>query len=207
MKDKIVEHFITYILEKEAKPVSVYKFCKKQDFSEQDFYNHFGSFEALEKNMWSSMVQQTQDLISQAEGYDEMSNNDKLLSFYYTLFENLSLNRSFILVIKSIDQSSYKVVHHLKHPITSYFQTLTNELGSSLGEYVPGKLISKVGAEGLWVQFMTIFKFWLNDTSQGFEKTDAFIEKSIRVTNDVVNALPIESIMDFGKFIIKEMKK
>ena len=54
---------------------------------------------------------------------------------------------------------------------------------------------------------MTIFKFWLHDTSQGFEKTDAFIEKSVRLTNEMVHALPVDSIMDFGKFIIKEMKK
>ncbi len=207
MKDKIIEHFMTYVLEKEAKPVSIYKFCKKQDFSEQDFYNHFGSFQALEKEMWSSMVQQTQELVSQIEGYEEMGKNDKLLSFYYTLFENLSLNRSFILVLRSIDRSSFKIAYQLKQPVTSYFQTLTNELGKPLGKYVPSELIGKVGAEGLWVQFMTIFKFWLNDTSQGFEKTDAFIEKSVRLTNEVVHALPVESMIDFGKFIIKEMKK
>jgi hypothetical protein len=195
------------VLENESKPVSIYKFCKDQEFSEQDFYNHFGSFAALEKEMWSSMVQQTHELISKTEGYDNMPKNEKLLSFYYTFFENLTLNRSYVLVVSSMGKNSWDITDHLKHPIITYFKTLTNDIGGSLSEYLPGDVIGKAGAKGLWIQFMTIFKFWLNDTSKGFEKTDAFIEKSVRLTNDVAHALPVESMIDFGKFIIKEMKK
>ena len=64
----------------------------------------------------------------------------------------------------------------------------------------PVKLIS----EGVWVQFLFLMKFWLNDDSAGFEKTDMAIEKSVNTVFDVLDNTPLESIIDFGKFLWKE---
>jgi hypothetical protein len=47
-------------------------------------------------------------------------------------------------------------------------------------------------------------KFWIDDTSPGFEKTDIFIEKSVNTSFDVLNVAPIRTLIDFGKFIFKE---
>ena len=44
----------------------------------------------------------------------------------------------------------------------------------------------------------------MDDTSKGFEKTDVAIEKSVRVIFDVFETTPLESIIDFGKFLWKE---
>ena len=54
---------------------------------------------------------------------------------------------------------------------------------------------------------MVTLKFWLDDESIGFEKTDLFIEKSIRATFDLIDITPLESVIDFGKFLIKEKLK
>ena len=50
-------------------------------------------------------------------------------------------------------------------------------------------------------------KFWMDDTSASFEKTDIFIEKSVNTSFDVLNVIPLKSIIDFGKFIFKEKVK
>jgi hypothetical protein len=47
-------------------------------------------------------------------------------------------------------------------------------------------------------------KFWLDDSSPAFEKTDIYIEKSIKATFELMNIAPIDSLIDFGKFIFKE---
>jgi hypothetical protein len=47
-------------------------------------------------------------------------------------------------------------------------------------------------------------KFWLDDSSPSFEKTDIYIEKSVKVTFELMNIAPIDSLIDFGKFIFKE---
>jgi hypothetical protein len=51
---------------------------------------------------------------------------------------------------------------------------------------------------------MLTLKFWLDDTSKSFEKTDIFIEKSINASFDLINISPLKSVVDLGKFLIKE---
>jgi len=58
-----------------------------------------------------------------------------------------------------------------------------------------------------WTQFLFTLKFWLEDTSIGFEKTDLFIEKSVNASFDLMNMTPLENIIDFGKFFFKEKIK
>ena len=66
------------------------------------------------------------------------------------------------------------------------------------------KIQNKGFEEGFWVQFLLILKFWMNDTSPSFEKTDVFIEKSVHASFDMINTQPIKSFIDLGKFILKE---
>jgi hypothetical protein len=47
-------------------------------------------------------------------------------------------------------------------------------------------------------------KFWLDDSSPAFEKTDIYIEKSVKATFELMNIAPIDSLIDFGKFLFKE---
>ena len=51
---------------------------------------------------------------------------------------------------------------------------------------------------------MMIMKFWLDDTSPSFEKTDIFIEKSVHAGFDLIDIKPLKSVLDLGKFLFKE---
>jgi hypothetical protein len=47
-------------------------------------------------------------------------------------------------------------------------------------------------------------KFWKDDRSADFEKTDVAIEKSVNTIFDVFDNTPLEKVFDFGKFLYKE---
>jgi tetracycline repressor-like protein len=47
-------------------------------------------------------------------------------------------------------------------------------------------------------------KFWIDDTSPSFEKTDIYIEKSVQASFDLIDTTPLKSLIDFGKFLYKE---
>ena len=68
------------------------------------------------------------------------------------------------------------------------------------------KITKPVFAEGAWIQFLFILKFWLEDTSKSFEKTDVVIEKSVNTVVDLLNTKPLESLFDLGKFLWNERK-
>jgi hypothetical protein len=44
----------------------------------------------------------------------------------------------------------------------------------------------------------------LEDSSPDFEKTDMAIEKSVRTVFDLFDSSPVDSVIDFGKFLWKE---
>ncbi len=47
-------------------------------------------------------------------------------------------------------------------------------------------------------------KFWMDDSSPALEKTDIYIEKSINTAFELMNVAPLDSLIDFGKFLFKE---
>jgi hypothetical protein len=59
-------------------------------------------------------------------------------------------------------------------------------------------------SEGAWVQLLFLLKFWKEDKSPGFEKTDMAIEKSVQTVFELFDNTPLDSIIDFGKFLWKE---
>ena len=50
-------------------------------------------------------------------------------------------------------------------------------------------------------------KFWLDDTSEGFEKTDIFIEKSINTSMELLETKSLHNIIDLAKFLYQEKVK
>ena len=62
----------------------------------------------------------------------------------------------------------------------------------------------KIFSEAAWVQLGFLLKFWVDDTSESFEKTDQAIEKSVQTAFDVFENTPLSTLIDFGKFLWKE---
>ena len=61
-----------------------------------------------------------------------------------------------------------------------------------------------VKLENFGDQFLFLLKFWMEDGSPGFEKTDIAIEKSVTTIFQIFENTPLEKIIDFGKFLYKE---
>lgn len=205
LKNSIVDQYIDETLTTGLRPISIYKFCEKLKISELDFYNNFSSFKAIEAQFWSTIVHQTLKIIENDE-IEEDNTHHYLLSFYYTLFENLKLNRSFILFLTKNNKAKLQVDFKLKKVLKPHLSNISKNIHTPLHS-ISEEVGERISEEGIWIQFITIFHFWLRDESLGFEKTDLFIEKSTRAGIDLTENIPTESIIDLGKFIFKEFKK
>jgi hypothetical protein len=208
-KDIIVEAYMSYVLENEHEPKSVFKFAKDNDMSEADFYKFFGSFKGLKQDIWNSFFHNTLDVISKADGYEEYSSQEKMLIFFYTMFEVLTANRSYVLFVlgENNDMTKYmNELNSLRKKIKS-FATELIQVDNDDKQINFLKRNEKVYSEGAWLQFIFLLRFWMNDTSAGFEKTDVAIEKSVNTIFDVFDNTPLEKVLDFGKFLYKEAIK
>ena len=205
-KDKIIAMYMNYVLEHNEKPSSIYQFTKKNDFSEAAFYTFFGTLEAVEKAIFIQFFEKTIALLEINPAYMSYDMKTKLLSFYFTFFELLTANRSYVLYALQQHKNQLKgvlILTDVRKKFKNYVTAIiTDEFRiqiERLQEYQ-----EKITIESLWFQFLLTLKFWMEDSSAGFEKTDIYIEKSVKATFELMNITPIDSLIDFGKFIFKE---
>ncbi|MBO3098254.1 TetR family transcriptional regulator C-terminal domain-containing protein [Gelidibacter pelagius] len=202
----IISFYMDYVLEHGAQPKSVYIFSKANNFEESKFYEHFGTFEAVEKQIFRALFDTTLHLLNKSEDYNSFDPRNKLLSFYFTFFENLTANRSYVLFALQQHKNALKnlsVLTELKKGFIKYIDSLDIET-LDLKEERMDKLQHRALQESAWVQLLLTMKFWMDDTSASFEKTDVFIEKSVNTSFDVLNIAPLKSVIDLGKFLFKE---
>jgi hypothetical protein len=62
-KESIISLYMEYVLENETTPKTVYKFCKENNMTEEQFYEFFGSFEGLQQEIWTTFYQKSVDLM------------------------------------------------------------------------------------------------------------------------------------------------
>ncbi|WP_334113114.1 TetR family transcriptional regulator C-terminal domain-containing protein [Paucihalobacter sp.] len=205
-ESNLIDFYMDYVLEHGKAPHSVYKFAKDNNFEEASFYAHFGTFKALEQKIFTAFLHNALNLLAQNEEYQSFDARNKLLSFYYTFFEILTANRSYVLFAlgegnKPINSS--KALTKLKSEFSDYIKSLEIETFNIEQEQIE-KIQQRTIVETAWLQLLYTMKFWMDDTSAGFEKTDIFIEKSLKTSFDVINTQPLKSVIDFGKFLFKE---
>jgi hypothetical protein len=204
--DKIINAYMEYVLENEKTPKSVFKFCKENNYSEEEFYNSFGSFEGLQIQIWNSFFIHSMNLAQKSEGYEVLSAKDKMLTFFYTFFEILTENRSYVLFIIQEHRDMLKNLSQLKG-LRSHVKKFASQLIEESNDEKQLNILKhpvKIFSEGAWLQTLLLLKFWKEDTSPSFEKTDVMIEKSVRAIFDVFETTPLESVLDLGKFLWKE---
>ncbi len=207
-RNDIITAYMDDVLEHEHTPKSVYKFAKQHDMTEQDFYKHFGSFDSLRAAIWDSFFTMTMDVSHKNEDYHSFSNREKMLTFFYTFFELLTLNRSYVLYALHENKNNMAQMSQLKG-LRKHIKQFAADLIQARNESKTNILLERsesIYSEGAWIQTLFLIRFWMDDDSAGFEKTDMAIEKSVNTIFDVFDNTPLDAIFDFGKFLWKERR-
>lgn len=203
--DSVIASYMRYVLEHGERPKSIYKFAQENDMEEREFYSFFGSFEGLREQIWVTFHNNTLFVLDKDSDFFTYQNREKMLAYFYTFFELLTVNRSYVLFALSEHDNEMKNLKQLqsfRHKIKDFASDLI-EQGNEDKNYRFSKNSVSVFSEGAWLQSLFLLKFWMNDNSANFEKTDLAIEKSVRAIFDVFDTTPLESVFDFGKFLFK----
>jgi len=202
-KDEILKAYSNFVLEKNRRPESVYSFTKYVEIEENEFYNHFSVFEELEQEIINSFVQNAVDLTNKEQKKDSEGPKESLLTFYFTLAEVLKANRSLVKFILPLEKGELMRFRSLKLGKRTFLKFVDSlQVDAMALSFIPNeKFRDKAIASGAWLQFCSIVLYWLKDDSKGFEKTDLFIEKSLRLSFDLTESRAVESFIDLGKFM------
>ena len=207
-ENKIISFYMNDILEDNHNTKNVYVFCKNNQIDEADFYSFFGSLDAVKNAIWVKFFENAVATIEKDENYFTYSNKNKLLTLYFTMFEILTLNRSYAIYSLEENKEGFKNLKQLKDLRNRFKEFVVDimETSTSENDNNVAKVTKPIFSEGAWVQFLFILKFWVDDQSKGFEKTDIVIEKSVNTVVDLLDTKPLESLFDLGKFLWKESK-
>ncbi len=197
-----VNAYKEHVLEHGNRPASVFLFAKHCGHSEKVFYEHFASFDALEESYWQIIVDKVRQHIEAQEVYEGYSARERLLFFYFTAFEHLLEERSFVayLLPAKVHPDRVGEARNMAHAIRPFIDDLLLKARQDK-EIVDRPLIGERYGQGLAYQWPWLVRYWLNDRSKGFEQTDAAVEKTVSLAFELMDRNPLDSIVDFGKFL------
>ncbi|MDN3670266.1 TetR family transcriptional regulator C-terminal domain-containing protein [Echinicola jeungdonensis] len=203
-RKKILDGYKHHVLEHGREPVSVFKFSKDISIKETDFYAHFASFGAIKSAVWQQIFSDTVHGIESDNVYQEYNSREKLLAFFFTWIEELKKNRSYLLALyeDKIDLKNLmpKEMQGFKKDFKEFVNDILDE-GKDREEIVKRPYISERYDEALWLEVMFIFRYWIQDESESFEKTDEAIEKSVNLAFDLMGKSALDTFVDFAKFL------
>jgi hypothetical protein len=201
-RDRILEAYVLYLKVEGEPPKSVFTFCQSLGLSERDFYETFASFAAAESTVWGRMITRVIEAVKSGSEWSSFSAKQKMLSFFYAFFEASLDYRSLMLMrlepLRPLEKATF--LHHFE----SYFKEFVREIlrqGQESREVADRQQFSPFYPEAVYNMFRGVISFHLKDTSQGFEKTDALIEKSVALTFDLLRSSAIESAFDLAKML------
>lgn len=204
--EKVKSAYVDSTLTNGKRPETVYLFMKELKLSEADFYKYYSSFEALESSIWAGIFKITHETISSQEVYNSYSSREKILSFFFGLMETLKSNRSFVSFTfkqnKKIQFSTPYFLNDFKKMFENFAKEIIAE-GINSGEIIDRKFISDKYSDALWLQLIFVINFWIDDHSKDFERTDEAIEKGLNVTFDLMATSPLDSMIEYGKFLFR----
>lgn len=203
--EKIKKEFITYVLEHNAYPASVFSFMKKLKLGEEQFYDISSSFEALEAEIWEGYFANTLERLHKDKTFPEYAVREKLLALYFTFFEELKSNRSFARFTFD-HKPKYKPYPAALHKMKEHFGKFINDLvteGKESKEIAERQLLKLDYSKPMWGHLIFMLNFWIKDTSKGFEQTDVAIEKSVNLAMDLMGQSALDSAFDFAKFLFQ----
>jgi AcrR family transcriptional regulator len=200
----IVEGYRAHVLEHGTAPKSIFKFAKDLKMKEEEFYTYFTSFESIKSAIWVDIFDETLAQIEAQDVFKTYSAREKFLSFLFTWIEELKKNRSYLLSLYGEGSKSMIAMPKEAAEFKSRFKDFANEIileGKETEEIANRPIISDRYDEAMWFQTWFVLKYWLDDRSPRFEKTDAAIEKSVNLAFDLMGKSALDSFLDFAKFL------
>jgi len=197
-----------YLLKEGKTPVSVFKFCMDNGLKEEDFYQVAGSFEGLDKLIWRELIDSVITSLKSDDSFKEFSTREKVLTFYFSLFEKLKSSRSY--VVYHLAQRKFELMPaYLKEFKKLFEEFFTSVLmqGKGSGEVANRPYLDKRYPQLFWFHFGFLLHFWKDDESAGFEQTDAAIEKSVNLAFDLIGKGAFDTAIDFAKFLYQNKMK
>ncbi|HEX8296169.1 MAG TPA: TetR family transcriptional regulator C-terminal domain-containing protein [Chthoniobacteraceae bacterium] len=202
-RDRIIDAYVEHLREHGQAPNSVYKFCKLLEIEEREFFAQFPSFDGVESAFWEQVVARVATAVESGAEWADFPARHRLLTFLFAFSEE-SLNHRSLLLLRFERIGPMARPRYLNGFEKRFKQFAESVIahGVATGEIADRGRLGMLYPEALYVHFRGVIDFLLKDESPGYERTDAFIEKSVAVAFDVIRTQFFDSAFDLARFLI-----
>ncbi len=202
----ISEAYMATLQQEGHGPVSVHRFCEDLGIGEKDFYMAFPNLDAVEKHFWKAWIESIVTAVSAGKEWRSFSAKERHLAFLFAfsgeaLEQRSLLEQRFGKITLLCNPSS---LDGLKSSLKDFAGDLI-QYGMEKGEIAHRGALGNFYPEVLYIHWRSVLEYFLKDESQGFERTDAFIEKTVEFAFDLLRTQAIDSAADLVRFLLPQL--
>lgn len=206
-KARIKQAYLDYVLRKGTPPASVYKLTQKLGLPEQEFYRFYANFAAIDRELWADFGREARTTAASEPVWAQYGAREKLLGFYYTLLEILKHNRSYALNALHRSMPEFpgitpRVLDDFRQEYEEFVGQILRE-GRRTEEVATRRLVEDQYPRAFWQQMLFVLGYFAKDDTVDFERTDAAVEKAVRLSFDLVGPNTLDSAVDFVRFLVR----
>lgn len=203
LRGEILAAFAAHWAEEGNPPRSVTRFCRGLGITEAVFYRHFPSLHAVEKAFWRDWIAGVISAVEEGVAWEEFTSRERYLAFLFAFTQSSGERRSLLL-------ERFHDISPLSHPGALQgmrgefleFARRIVERGTETGEIAERRGLTALYPGILYVHLRWVIDQWLKDESDAFERTDAFIEKTVTLAFDLFRSQALDSAADLLRFLL-----
>lgn len=172
--------------------------AKKSGCSVSDIQQYFSGKSAILMGFYNNIPDQYRTTLSEIEGFDSLTIDEQVSNYIYTTFDILSEERDFV------EETFEKMV---MHGPTSTWEKESVVILRKFIESDPriptlNKLMLREFTFSILArEYMQIVRFWLNDTSEGSERTLALVDKITSFGKEIAYSGVLDKGVDLAKYV------
>jgi len=177
---------------------SIPNLTKKSGKTASEIYTLFPNKKSILKFYYPSLVIRYRAMISEIDGFESYSISEKLSNFAFTLFDMMDERREFVddtfMKYEWNCTSKSEFQQEIKDLFKEFFTTDGN-IATSAGFFL-----------GYWfyaslkTQYLFLIKFWMEDDSEGRERTFALTDKITGFIEELVYSKIVDKGFDLAKY-------
>jgi AcrR family transcriptional regulator len=201
-REKFLEAFRGHVSRHGQPPASVLALCESAGLGERDFYSEFGSIEALESAFWEELFTKTLAAAESGAEWEGFSARQRMLAFLFAFLEK-SLDVRTVLLFRFRNLSPIcnpDWLRGMEHRFKDWAVGLVRQ-GCESGEIAERGRLAGLYPSALYLLLRSVLDFHVKDTTARFERSDAFVEKSVNLAFDLMRTQAIDSAFDLLRFL------
>lgn len=202
-----MNEYVNHLRNHGKAPDSVVQLCNTLEISEKEFFSEFPSFQSVEKAFWGDRISEVIHAVTEGEEYSHFSAKQRFQTVIFAFLEKSLEFRSLMLIrFNKGPMNKPRELEKFENEFKCFCEDIL-KYGRKNGEVAERGRLDSLVPDGLYLVFRSAIEYHLHDESEGYERTDAYVEKSTNLAFDLIKTQAVDSAFDLARFLIPNPSK